>query len=152
MGVNLAIRRLLVGLGATFLVIGCAAGGTPSTSAPEPSMPTAAPSAVPSATPSVTPVPTASASSSTTGCVALNIDYAPDARGKAGDPVDLAKAVIAGLRAGDLVERGDPTELGSAVRIVRAGETIGNLTYVSDAKGRWLLVGGTLCGGLGVKS
>ena len=68
------------------------------------------------------------------------------------DPVDLARTAIAGLRADDVVERGDPAELGTAVQIVRAGEVIGSLTYVSDGKGAWLLVGGTLCAALGISS
>lgn len=138
MGGSLATRRLLVGLGVALLVV---------TSLPEPSMPTTAASAQPSPT----PVPTASASSSATSCVGLNIDYAPDARGEPGDPVDLARVAVSGLQTGDVVERGVPTELGAAVRIVRAGETVGNLTYASDVNGGWLLAGGMLCAGLGVK-
>jgi hypothetical protein len=82
--------------------------------------------------------------------VSLIIDYAPDARGKPGDPLDLARAAVAGLQTGDVVERSDPAEVG-AVRIVRAGELVGNVTYASDETGGWLLDGGWLCGGLGFK-
>jgi hypothetical protein len=83
--------------------------------------------------------------------VGVNLDYAPNARGKSGDVVDLARTGVEGLRAGDVVERGDSAEGGAAVRIVRAGEIVGNITYVSDGAGGWLLVGGTLCDGLSVR-
>lgn len=85
-------------------------------------------------------------------CVSVNIDYAPDARGKAGDLVDLARTAIEGLQAGDVVERDVPTDVGSGVRIVRAGEVIGTVVYFSDGNGGWLPSSGVLCGGLGFRS
>ena len=148
MSANPAIRRLLAGLGAMLLAAGCVAGAPSSTSSPAPSMPTAAPPAEPSPT----PVPTVSASPGVSGCVSLNIDYGADARGKAGDPVDLTRTTVDGLQAGDVVEPGDPTETGVAVRILRAGEVVGDITYASDGHGGWLLMGGMLCAGLGAKS
>jgi len=128
-----------------FLLAGCVGGG----SSPSP---TAPPSVAPSPTlapPAPLAAPTASPSSGATGCVSLNLDYGQDARGKAGDPVDLARNAVAGLRAGDVVERG---EAAGSVRIVRAGEIVGNVAYVSDGAGGWLLVGGTLCDGFSVRS
>jgi hypothetical protein len=86
------------------------------------------------------------------GCLSLNIDYGPDARGKAGDLVSLATTDINGLQASDLVERDVPTDVGSGVRIVRAGEVIGSVVYFSDQHGGWLPSSGYLCGGLSFKS
>jgi hypothetical protein len=84
--------------------------------------------------------------------VSINIDYGPDARGKAGDLVGLARTAIAGLQAGDVVERDVPTDVGSGVRIVRAGDVIGTVVYFPDQHGGWLLFSGYVCGGLGFKS
>jgi hypothetical protein len=163
MGANRVIKQLLAGLTLTFLLTGCTAGATPSPSAaaipttpgavasPTPT-PAPTPTRTPSLTPSPTVSPTADAASDATGCVSLNIDYAQGARGKPGDPAVLARTTVAGLRADDAVEPGKPAELGTAVQIVRAGEVIGKLTYVSDKHGGWLLAGGWLCGGLGVAS
>jgi hypothetical protein len=139
---------LAVGL----LLAGCASavvGDQSQTAAPSvPPLPTAPPSAAPS----LTPVPQASASSDASGCVSLNLDYGPDARGKAGDLVGVATTDIAGLQAGDVVKRDVPTDVGSSVLIVRAGEIIGTVVYFPDQHGGWLLFSGVLCGGLGVKS
>ena len=153
MGTNLTAKRLLGGLTVTFLLTGCAAGATPSPSATEAATPAVA-VATSTPTPALAPTPpaTAEASSGAAGCVSLNIDYAPDARGKAGDLVGLARAAIAGLRAGDVVQRDVPTDVGSGVQIVRAGEVIGTVVYFPDQHGGWLLVTGYLCGGLGVSS
>jgi hypothetical protein len=76
-------------------------------------------------------------------------DYAQGARGRSGDPVHLATEDITGIRAGDVVERDDAA---GSVRIVRAGAIVGSVTYDADGAGGWLLMGGTLCDGLGVRS
>ena len=153
MGTNLTAKRLLGGLTVTFLLTGCAAGATPSPSATEAATPAVA-VATSTPTPALAPTPpaTAEASSGAAGCVSLNIDYGTDARGKAGDLVSLARTAIAGLQAGDVVERDVPTDVGSGVRIVRAGEIIGTVVYFSDQHGGWLPDSGVLCGGLSFKS
>src|SRR5450759_1085996 len=73
-------------------------------------------------------------------------------RRQAGDLVGLATTAIAGLQAGDVVRRDVPTDVGSSVQIVRAGEVIGTVVYFSDGHEGWLLVSGWLCGGLSVSS
>jgi len=153
MGTNLTAKRLLGGLTVTLLLTGCAAGATPSSSATAAPMTAVAVGTSPP-TPALSPTlsPTAAASSGAASCVSLNIDYAPDARGKAGDLVDLARTAIAGLQAGDVVQRDVPTDVGSSVQIVRAGEVIGTVVYFSDGHGGWLLVSGSLCGGLSVST
>lgn len=144
-------------LAAAFVLAGCAGGGVGGSRpagpppAAAPSVP-ASPTAPPSGVPSLTPVPQASASAGATSCVSVNLDYAPDARGKAGDIVDLARAAIAGLQAGDVVERDVPTDVGSGVQILRDGEVIGTVVDFPDQHGGWLLFSGVLCGGLGFKS
>ena len=147
-------RRALGGaiLAAGFVLAGCAGGGTTAGSPSATVPPPVAPSPTVAPAPTAVPWASASASSSTTACVSVNRDYWPDARGEAGDPVDLARTGVEGLRPGDVVERGDPVEGGTAVRIVRAGQIVGDVTYVSDGHGRWLLSGGMLCDGLGFKS
>jgi hypothetical protein len=84
--------------------------------------------------------------------VSLNIDYGPDARGKAGDLVDLARAAITGLQAGDVVALAEPTDVGTGVQVLRAGEIIGTIVYFADQHGGWLPFSGVLCGGLGFPS
>lgn len=136
---------------AALLLAGCAGGGAGSQSPTAvPSVP-ASPTAPPSAAPTLTPVPGASADLGAAGCLSRNIDYGPDARGKVGDLVSLATTDITGLRAGDVVERDVPTDVGSGVRIVRAGEVIGTVVYFSDQQGGWLPFSGYLCGGLGFR-
>ena len=137
---------------AGILLAGCAGGGAGGQSPTAAPSVRASPTGPPSAAPSLTPVPGASASEGAAGCVSINIDYGPDARGKAGDLVSLATADIAGLLPGDVVEPDVPTDVGSGVRIVRAGEVIGTIVYFSDQHGGWLPSSGYLCGGLGFKS
>ena len=84
--------------------------------------------------------------------MSLNIDYGPNARGKAGDLVGLARAALTGLQEGDVVERDVPTDVGFGVRIVRAGDVIGTVVYFPDGNGGWLPFSGVLCGGLGFES
>jgi hypothetical protein len=81
-------------------------------------------------------------------CFAGSVDYAEGAKGKAIDPVLQARKALRGLRPGDIVEAaGYPVDKGS-VRVVRAGEVIGVLTYEQDGTGGWLPTGSTLCGKL----
>jgi hypothetical protein len=135
-----------------FLLAGCVGGGVGNQSPTTVFSELASPTAPPSTAPTLTPVPQGSTSSGATGCVSLNIDYGPDARGKAGDLVGLASTTIAGIQAGDVVERGEPTDGGSSVQVVRAGEVIGTVVYSPDRHGGWLPVSGVLCSGLSYKS
>lgn len=85
-------------------------------------------------------------------CVSGGAMSGGNPRGKLGDPIAITKAVVSGIKAGDVVERGGcPVEEGS-VRIVRAGVVIGHLAFSPDAAGGWLLETWGLCGGLGVSS
>ena len=138
-------------LTAGLVLAGCAGGGTgsPSTTVTPTVVPTSTVAPAPTAVPTSTAAPTASPSSDGTSCVSPNLDYAQGARGKAGDPVDLAREDVTGLREGDVVER-DNAE--GSVRIVRAGAIVGSITYALDGAGGWLLMGGMLCDGLGLRS
>lgn len=83
-------------------------------------------------------------------CASINATPAMGAAGAKGDPVALARMALAGLRAGDVVERaGYPVDTGT-VRVVRGGVVIGRLTYLADGQGGWLLVSSTMCRGLGL--
>ena len=85
------------------------------------------------------------------GCVSGNVDYGEDAPGKPGDPIRLTRVAVDGIAAGDVVERGGyPVENGS-VRIVRADAVVGSVRFGSPRSGGWLLLGWTLCEGLGVQ-
>jgi hypothetical protein len=85
------------------------------------------------------------------GCVSGNVDYGADAPGNPGDPIGLTRAAVDGILAQDTVERGGyPVEDGS-VRIVRAEEVVGHVAFGSVRSGGWLLLGWTLCEGLGVR-
>lgn len=82
------------------------------------------------------------------GCVSGSASYAAGARGDKAQPVKQARAHLAGLRAGDVVQRaGYPVETGR-VRVVRGGEVIGSLEYEPDGHGGWLLMNSTLCEGV----
>jgi hypothetical protein len=82
-------------------------------------------------------------------CVSGDAMFTEDARGSKEDPVRQAQKLLGkGLRAGDVVQRGGyPADKG-LVRVVRAGQVIGTLTYVDDGHGGWLLLSSTFCGGL----
>jgi len=81
-------------------------------------------------------------------CVSGSASYGPDARGKTTDPVGQARALLRGLKAGDVVERaGYATDKGR-VRVVRADKVIGSLEFEADGHGGWLLMGSSLCGNL----
>jgi len=85
------------------------------------------------------------------GCVSGNVDYGEDALGKPGDPIRLTRVAVNDIQAGDVVERGGyPVENGS-VRIVRADAVLGSVTFGSPRSGGWLLLGWTLCEGLGIR-
>ncbi len=149
-----ATRRSALGgaiLAAGFVLAGCGGGvqGSPSTTVPPSVASTTTIEPAPTPIPTSTAVSTARPSSNAASCVSPSFDYPQGARGKAGDPVELARVDVGGIRSGDVVE-GDVAA--GSVRIVRAGTVIGHVTYAPDGAGGWLLVGGTLCDGLGVGS
>ena len=82
-------------------------------------------------------------------CVSGTASYGEDARGKVADPVQQAREVLRGLRAGDVVERAGYASDTGWVRVVRAGEVIGVLEFAPDGHGGWLLMGSSLCRNVG---
>jgi len=83
-------------------------------------------------------------------CMSGEGSFTAEARGPKGDPVELAKKALVGLRPGDVVERGGyPADTG-LVRIVRDGRVIGLLRYQQDPDGGWLLPSTVMCSGLSV--
>ena len=71
---------------------------------------------------------------------AATLDYAAGARGPAGDPVDVARDQITGLRAGDEVgPAGYVARDSKKVRVVRDGTVIAVGNYHPDGAGGWLL-------------
>ncbi len=81
-----------------------------------------------------------------------SIDYAPDARGQKGEPIDLTKAALSGLREADTLTRVGGSGTAPQVVITRDGQEIGRVQFAQDAHGGWLLGQATLCGGLGLPS
>jgi hypothetical protein len=68
------------------------------------------------------------------------IDYAQSAPGEQGDPVDIARRHLHGIRPGDLVERaGYPATEVRKVRVVRDANVIAVGTYAPAQDGGWLL-------------
>jgi hypothetical protein len=70
-------------------------------------------------------------------------DYGPGAQGDHGDPVEIARRTLPGLRSTDVVERaGYPSERESSenaiVRVVRDGQVVQVAYYRSDGRGGWL--------------
>jgi hypothetical protein len=65
--------------------------------------------------------------------------YTSDAKGQAGDPVELARQHFQGLLPTDVVElAGYPDEDEPIVRVVRDGATIATIEYFRAADGGWL--------------
>ena len=116
--------------------------------------PTATPSpAIPgSASPGVSPAVSPSSSPVEAGCVALTNSFTEDARGPKGDPVELARAVLSGLRPTDRLTRLDEAGGGTRVVITRDKQELGGVHFFRDPDGGWLLDGADLCGGLGIPS
>ena len=72
--------------------------------------------------------------------------------GEQGDPVDLARDDIEGLRDSDVVERGGyPDAENATVRITRSGNTIATLGYSAAERGGWLWDGANICSGVGLR-
>jgi hypothetical protein len=76
-----------------------------------------------------------------------NIDYAQDAAGEQGDPVDLAKGDLADtIEAGDEVRAaGYPEADLPTVAVVRDGRVVAVAEYFEAPQGGWLLGGVTAC-------
>jgi hypothetical protein len=78
-----------------------------------------------------------------------SLDYGPDARGPRGSLLAVARLELHGLRPGDVVEHaGYPLGTGDQlVRVVRGGQLVAVIGYVSDGHGGWLLSGTHACEG-----
>jgi hypothetical protein len=73
--------------------------------------------------------------------------YAPGARGDRGDPVDVARTRLTGLREGDTLERaGYPEGTQPIVRVVRDGVVVAKAELFDDGRGGWLLSSLEACG------
>lgn len=145
--------QAVVTTAALILLAGCAASG------PSPVLsPTAAPisTALPTASASATIVlssPSPPPSADVGGCVNASVDFAPDARGSKGDPTELARAALSGLRGTDLLTRVAGSDSTSTqIVITRDDQEIGRVQFDQDPDGGWLLGQAVLCGGLGLPS
>lgn len=79
------------------------------------------------------------------------IDYAQDAKGETGDPLEAARKALEsyGLEPDDVFERaGYPEAEGTSVRMVRAGESLAVIFLVDDGDGKWLVGGVNGCSSL----
>ena len=85
------------------------------------------------------------------GCVSGDNLFTADPRGETGDPVDLARAAIGGIRIGNSVALDGQGEGVARVLVVRGGEQIGFVQFDRDPAGGWLLSQWSLCAGLTVK-
>jgi hypothetical protein len=135
---------------ALVVLAGCAAIGTPSVASP-----TVVPVATAQPTASATAVAssTASPSADVGGCLNASVDFAPDARGQKGDPIDLARSALSGLRGTDVLTRAAGSDSATTqIVISREGREIGRVQFDQDPDGGWLLGQATLCGGLGLPS
>jgi hypothetical protein len=87
----------------------------------------------------------------TSTCLSRSVDFAADARGPSGDPVDLARAALSGLLPTDVLTRStESTANDVTVVVTREVQEIGRVQFVRDSHGGWLLVQATVCGGLGI--
>jgi hypothetical protein len=69
-----------------------------------------------------------------------NFDYAEDAVGVPGDPVEVARQHLAGLEFDDVVERaGYPESNLQVVRVVRGGDVVASARFMSDDEDGWHL-------------
>lgn len=75
-------------------------------------------------------------------------DYGVGAKGEGEDPVAIARKAFGnqGLKAGDVVERaGYPEGDETIVRVVRSGDVIATMSFLSDGAGGWLPENTTRC-------
>ena len=79
------------------------------------------------------------------------LDYGAGAEGETGDPVDIARRRLHGVRPEDVVERaGYPQARHAIVRVVRDGRPVAAATFQATAGGGWLLGGLDTCSGSGI--
>lgn len=79
------------------------------------------------------------------------IDYIMGARGDRGDPVDIAREKVDGIRESDAVERaGYVRGPEGKVRVLRDDRVVALLRYSDDGEGGWLLSIATACEGSGI--
>jgi len=76
-------------------------------------------------------------------------DYAEDAVGVQGDPVEVARQHLSGLEFDDVIERaGYPESNLPVVRVVRGGDVVASARFMSDGEGGWLLETLDVCYGV----
>jgi hypothetical protein len=74
------------------------------------------------------------------------LDYASDARGTKGEPVDIARDVLVGLESSDeVIAVGYPEAEFPQVAVLRDGKQVAHLRYSPAEKGEWLLGGYSAC-------
>jgi hypothetical protein len=79
------------------------------------------------------------------------IDYFADAQGPTGNPEDIARKTVAGIKTGDeIVTVGYPKAESREVAVDRDGKTIALLRYWPAQKGGWLLEGYSTCESSGI--
>lgn len=82
----------------------------------------------------------------------MNVDYAPDAPGQQGDPVDVAREWLEkgyGLTGDDVVESGGYPEAKPPIaRLLRDGRVLATLELLRAANDGWLVSTATTCGDL----
>jgi hypothetical protein len=75
-------------------------------------------------------------------------DYGVGAKGEKGDPVDIARRLFEkkGLEPGDVVEpAGYPEGDETIVRVVRSGDVVATMSFLSDDAGGWLSENTNVC-------
>lgn len=77
-----------------------------------------------------------------------DIDYAANAEGRMGDPVELTKALVTTVRPSDKVESaGYPAAETRLVRVIRDGRAIAIAEWTPAQGGGWSRTGATVCAG-----
>lgn len=77
-----------------------------------------------------------------------DVDYAADAEGRVGDPVELTKALVTAVRPSDKVEAaGYPAAETRLVRVIRDGRAIAIAEWTAAPGGGWWRTGSTVCAG-----
>jgi hypothetical protein len=77
---------------------------------------------------------------------AATLDYESGSRGVKGDPADIARRVLRGLRSSDeIIRLGYPEAAFPEVAVVRDGDQIAHLRYLPSENRGWLLGGYSAC-------
>jgi len=80
------------------------------------------------------------------------LDYFGEAEGEKGDPVDIARRSLTGLKPEDVVRRaGYPEAASPTVAVAREGRTLVTLFFIAAQDGGWLLSTQENCSGSGIR-